>query len=284
MTRLIFRETVSTGATVAACDFLASRTGLSKSSIKDAMVKGAVRIKRQRGGMKRLRRAKTSLKKGDRIEFYYDEELLSLSPPRAACLDDHIHYTVWYKPAGLLAQGTEFGDHCSLVRQAELFFPLRPVFIVHRLDREAEGLMLLAHNRVAAAKLSLLFRKDEIVKKYRAEVTGRPGEEGYREKIELPLDGKEAITRFEMESFDPQSNTSVLSLTIGTGRFHQIRRHMEMIGHPVVGDPRYGKANKNVDGMRLSAVSLRFLCPFEKREVEFDLPFPYSCKTNDAAP
>lgn len=274
VTYFIFKETVSDEESLKACEFLASRTGLSKSCIKDAMVKGAVRIKRQRGVMKRLRRAKTALKKGNRIEFYYDEKLLSLSPPRSVCLDDHVHYTVWHKPAGLLAQGTAFGDHCSLTRQAELLFPLRPVFLVHRLDRETEGLMLLAHSRVAAAKLSLLFQKDGIVKKYRAQVLGRPGEEGQRGKIELPLDGKEAITHFEMKSFDPQSNTSVVNLTIETGRFHQIRRHMEMIGHPVVGDPRYGKTNKNVDGMRLTAVSLRFLCPFQQREVQFDLPLP----------
>ena len=272
MTHLIFKETVGDGGIPAACDFLASRTGLSKSRVKDAMNKGAVRVGRRRGGMKRLRRATAQLKAGNKIEFYYDKELLSLKPAAAICLEDLQYYSMWYKPPGLLAQGSAFGDHCSLTRQAELLFSRRPVFVVHRLDREAEGLMLLAHSRIAAAKLSAVFRGDGISKKYFAEVLGRIGEEGCKGKIELPLDGKEAITDFTIESFDPQSDTSSVTLTIRTGRSHQIRRHMELLGHAVIGDPRYGKGNKNAEGMQLSAISLAFFCPFLGREVQYDLP------------
>jgi tRNA pseudouridine32 synthase/23S rRNA pseudouridine746 synthase len=278
MTKFIFRKTVGACGSVTACDFLASGTGLSKSRVKDAMNKGGVRVKRKSGGMRRLRKATTELKTGDMIEFFYDEKLLSLKPPRAVCLNDHVHYSVWYKPAGLLAQGTAFGDHCSLTRQAELFFPSRRVFLVHRLDREAEGLMLLAHSSSAAAKLSELFTKNLILKEYRARVLGNMGEKGRRGTIDLPLDGKEALTDFEVESFDPESDTSIVRLTIRTGRLHQIRRHLEMYGHPVMGDPKYGRGNKNTEGMRLSAVSLRFRCPFQEREVEFTLQLQKGCK------
>lgn len=274
MNQLRLRETVGTSDNLRACDFLASRTGLSKSRIKDAMNKGAVRLRRKRGGMSRLRKAKAELTAGDRIEFHYDEKLLSLTPPRGFCLDDKIHYSVWYKPPGLLTQGTAFGDHCALTRQAELFFPSRRVFLVHRLDREAEGLVLLAHSSLAAAKLSELFRKDRITKKYRAEVLGNIAEEDLEGPINLPLDGRKALTEFKAESFDPESGISIVSLTIRTGRLHQIRRHMETAGHPVIGDPKYGKGNKNREGMRLSAVCLRFFCPFQRKEVEFNLPPP----------
>jgi tRNA pseudouridine32 synthase/23S rRNA pseudouridine746 synthase len=88
----------------------------------------------------------------------------------------------------------------------------------------------------------------------------------------MPLDGKEALTELDVESFDPESDTSVVSLSIKTGRLHQIRRHLEMIGHPVMGDSRYGKGNKNPEGLRLSAVSLHFFCPFQQKEVEFNMP------------
>jgi tRNA pseudouridine32 synthase / 23S rRNA pseudouridine746 synthase len=275
MTKFIFRKTVGACGTITVCDFLASGTGLSKSRVKDAMNKGAVRIKRKSGRMRRFRKATTELKTGDMIEFFYDEKLLALKPPRAVCLDDHVHYSAWYKPAGLLAQGTAFGDHCSLTRQAELLFPSRRVFLVHRLDREAEGLMLLAHSSSAAARLSELFQKNRILKEYRAKVLGDMGEEERRGTIDLPLDGKEALTEFEVESFDPESDTSTVRLTIKTGRLHQIRRHLEMSGHPVMGDPKYGRGNKNSEGMRLSAVSLRFRCPFQEREVEVNLPPDY---------
>jgi tRNA pseudouridine32 synthase/23S rRNA pseudouridine746 synthase len=163
------------------------------------MNKGAVWIKKKSGGMKRLRRASASLLQGDRIEIYYDSELLSLKPPEARCLSDQQHYSVWHKPAGLLAQGTNYGDHCSLMRQAELYFrSSREIFLVHRLDREASGVMVLAHSKDAAAKLSGLFQKNLVIKRYRIEVPGNLGERGLHGTIELPLDGKASFTEYDV--------------------------------------------------------------------------------------
>jgi len=255
-----------------ACTFLAEKSRLSKSRIKDAMNKGAVWI-RKKGKTVRLRRATTSLKPGDLLELHYDEALLKIHPPEARLIHDAQHYSVWYKPPGLMAQGTPYGDHCSLVRQAELFFsPVRPVFLVHRLDREASGVMLIAHSKIAAAALSRLFQTNSVRKEYRAEVLGNIGERGRRGKIEILLDGKEAATDYEMLLYEPEKNISTIRVYITTGRLHQIRRHFAMFGFPVMGDPRYGKGNKNRAGLRLSAVSLSFLCPFSKREGEYRIP------------
>jgi tRNA pseudouridine32 synthase/23S rRNA pseudouridine746 synthase len=252
-----------------ACDFLASKTGISKMKVKDAMNKGAVWIKKK-GRLARLRKATTLLQPGAHIELHYDSNLLSLVPPKPKLISDQMNYSVWLKPSGLMAQGTMFGDHCSLLRQAELFFQMkRPVFLVHRLDREADGIMLIAHTKEAAARLSELFQKKEIVKEYRIEVLGSLGEPGRKGTIDLPLDGKTAVTDYETIHYDARKNTTTASAFIKTGRLHQIRRHFDMIGHPVMGDPKYGKANKNKEGMKLTAVSLKFLCPFSHREVEF---------------
>ena len=252
-----------------ACDFLASKTGLSKMKIKDAMNKGAVWIKKK-GKLHRLRKATTQLQAGAHIELHYDAGLLSLVPPKPVLIDDQAHYSAWRKPAGLMAQGTLFGDHCSLLRQAELFFHMtRPVFLVHRLDRESDGIMLIAHSKEAAAKLSALFQQKEIVKEYRVEVLGILGEQDAKGTLDLPLDGKPAVTDYVVLSHDLQKNTSTMSAFIKTGRLHQIRRHFDMVGHPVMGDPRYGKENKNKEGMKLTAVSLNFRCPFTRRNVEF---------------
>lgn len=269
MRKTIFKTTIDTAPSETACDFLAAKTGLSKSRVKDAMNKGAVWLRGKRGKMRRLRRATAPLRAGEHIEFCYDEKLLSLNPPEARCLSDQGQYSVWYKPPGLLAQGTMYGDHCSLLRQVELYFhPPRETFVVHRLDREASGLMLVAHSKNAAAKLSALFHNNRIIKKYRAEVLGNPGVQTHN-IIELPLDGKSAFTEYETESYDPVENTSTVSISIRTGRLHQIRRHFDMIGHPVMGDPKYGKGNKNTEGMKLTAVSIRFRCPVNNREMEF---------------
>jgi tRNA pseudouridine32 synthase/23S rRNA pseudouridine746 synthase len=271
--KFIFTTTVSAGAPGAASAFLSEQTGLSRSVIKDAMNKGAVWLRRKNGKMNRLRRATASLIPGDQVDMYYDGRLLALRPPEALCLSDQRQYSVWFKPAGMLAQGTQYGDHCSLLRQAELYFrSSRKVFLVHRIDREASGVMLLAHNRDAAAKLSGLFQKKLVRKRYRIEVLGNPGGKEKRGTIDQPLEGKPSFTEFVVISYDRPTNIAVVDVITRTGRLHQIRRHFDMTGFPVIGDPKYGTGNKNTSGMKLSAVSLGFHCPFSNSEVQYSVP------------
>lgn len=272
MQKFVLKTMVKPGDPEMVCEFLAGQCRLSKGKIKDAMQKGAVWSGKSHGRQRRVRRAKTVLQAGDVISFYYDEELLARIPPTPWCLADHKGYSVWYKPAGLLAQGTNYGDHCSLGRQAQrLSGRGREVYVVHRLDREASGLMVLAHTREAAAGLSALFQRREVDKGYRVEVLGDPLLKVASNIIDLPLDGKPTITLFAVESHYPHNNTSIVRVSIKTGRLHQIRRHFAMIGCPVIGDPVYGKGNKNSSGMRLTAISLRFCCPITGRDVEFFL-------------
>lgn len=278
---------VGPGTSPNVSQLLSERSGLSKSRVKDAMNKGAVWVRMKKGGLRRLRRATATLREGDCLEFHYDEKVLSLEPAEAVCLSDQRHYSVWYKSAGTLAQGTKYGDHRSLLRAAELHFRCsREVYLVHRLDREASGLMLVAHSSRAAASLSELIRENRIEKMYQAEVLGRPGDEGMRKTIDLPLDGKPSVTEFQVESYNSDTGTTKVSVVIATGRLHQIRRHFALTGHPVIGDPKYGKGNKNSEGMKLEAVSLKFRCPFLKSDVfyktspAFKVPEKSSCEIN----
>ena len=200
----------------------------------------------------------------------YDADLLARVPPDASRLWHCRDYSLWYKPPGLLAQGNEYGDHASLLRQAELADPLRkPMYLIHRLDREARGLMLLAHNQTAARQLSQMFQRQQVSKLYEVKVLGKPvvaqGE------INQMLDGKTAKTRYVLQTHDAASNTSVLHVEIDTGRTHQIRRHLEGLGHPVMGDPRYGLGNKTAEGLQLTALRLAFTCPLTNTPREFDL-------------
>jgi len=265
----IIYKTTGTNPPSQAADLLALRTGLSKGRIKDAMIKGAVWIKRK-GSMKRLRKATTVLSPHDHVEIHYDEKLLLIRPPEPRLLSDQRYYSVWFKPSGLMAQGTMFGDHCSLLRLAELHFQVqRPVFLLHRLDREADGIMIVAHSKESAARFSELFQKKLITKEYCVEVMGDLEKQGKKGTIAMPIDNREAVTEYKVISYDPQQNSTLVSVYISTGRLHQIRRHFEMIGFPVMGDPKYGKGNKNKEGMKLTAVSLKFHCPFSKQEVTF---------------
>lgn len=254
-------------------DFLAGHSGISKVRIKDAMIKGAVWLKRPKGKKNRIRRARTALKAGDELSFYYDEKLLALTPPMAECISDQKRYSVWFKPAGLMTQGTKYGDHCCLLRGVELVFKnKRKVFLIHRLDREASGIVLLAHDKQAAARLSRLFQNRQIIKRYRAKVLGNLAQKKTEDSIQIPLDDKPAITEYKVLNFDRSSNITLVNITIQTGRKHQIRRHFDMIGHPVMGDPRYGEGNKNSEGIQLTATALEFECPFSGKCKVFKIP------------
>jgi tRNA pseudouridine32 synthase/23S rRNA pseudouridine746 synthase len=258
-----FRHAIQSNEEGTLCDVLALKTGLPKSRVKRAMISGAVWHQKPAGKMRRVRRATTAVCTGDHIAIYYDESILNLQPPVAQCLKDNRRYSIWRKPAGLMTQGSPFGDRCALTRQVEQHFrPPRPVFLVHRIDRETTGLVIIAHDRKAAALFTELFKKRKIEKRYQAVVMGNPDAEGGQGCIDAPLNGRPAQTKYHLLHYDATTDQSRLQVEIISGRHHQIRRHFELIGHPVVGDPRYGRGNKNRRGLQLVAYGLKFVCPF----------------------
>jgi tRNA pseudouridine32 synthase/23S rRNA pseudouridine746 synthase len=263
----------STGAAETAVDALARISALPKGRIKDALAKGAVTLTRG-GKTKRIRRSTFALQHGDTLALHYNPDVLALVPPAAQLIADEKQYSVWNKPAGLLAQGTQEGDHCALLRIAELKLK-REVFLVHRLDREAAGLMLIAHTPKAAAAFSALFASTDaatrIRKLYRVEVKGTAPEQG---EIALPIDGKPALTRFTRVAMNSARNSSTLDVELVTGRKHQIRRHCAESGFPVLGDPQYGENNKDARGLQLFAVTLEFTCPLTGRPRAYRVDFP----------
>lgn len=248
---------------------------LSKGRLKDAMNKGAVLWRRGKQN-KRLRRAQADLLVGDSLELHYDEQLLQRSCDPAVLIHELPGYSVWFKPAGMLSQGNEWGDHLALLRFAELHWQgKRQVFLLHRLDREASGLVLIAHTKQAAAAFSQMLQQHKIEKEYRIEVKGQLSEELIaKAALNYPLDGKACSTEFALESYSEERRTSIIRVKLITGRKHQIRRHFAQAGHPVMGDPAYGSGNKNEQGLMLQAVKLKFICPFRKTAMEFVVPDP----------
>lgn len=261
---------------------LGQATGLSKGRIKDAMAKGACWVRRS-GKKKRLRarRATSPAFVGDEVEFFYDRRLLATSAPEGRLLEDLRAYSVWFKPAMLLSQGTDYGDHCSLLRQVELWgrATKREAFLLHRLDREAEGLMLFAHNSRTSGKFGQLFQQGEIDKYYRVRVYGDAksllGSEG---EISTPLDGRPALSRYrlvqtgdDVASQGPDGPVSTLDVKIVTGRTHQIRRHLASKGLPVIGDGKYGGRPAPGAKLALRAYRLRFRCPISGKEKVCDV-------------
>jgi tRNA pseudouridine32 synthase/23S rRNA pseudouridine746 synthase len=240
---------------------------LSKQQLKQAMQKGAVWLKPVgRKSQKRLRRVTQDLKTGDKLALYYDADLLAKTVEPASLVADEKHYSIWNKPAGMLAQGTLYGDHCSLLAFAELHLePRRKCFLVHRLDSAANGLMLIAHSERAAAEFSKMFQQRQLTKRYRVMVEGLF--DASIKTINEVLDDKEAITQIETVTHMPD-NRSELVVGIETGRKHQIRRHLAALGHPVIGDAEYGSSFRK-EPLQLTAAELSFVCPLTRQQQNY---------------
>ncbi|MBV2129041.1 pseudouridine synthase [Arsukibacterium indicum] len=244
---------------------------LTKGRLKDAMNKGAVQLLAR--PVKRLRRAQYALQVGQVLQLHYDPDILSRSCPSAALIADFRSYSVWFKPAGMLSQGNEWGDHLSILRFAEQHFGSRPVFLLHRLDREASGLVLIAHTKAAAAAFSKLIAARQLSKTYLVQVKGALAADLLAAgEISLALDGKACLTRFKQLTYQSETDTSWLEVDLISGRKHQIRRHFAAAGHPVMGDPRYGENNKNESGLALQACAVAFVCPMQQHQRLIALP------------
>lgn len=265
-------EFTVTKAEQTALDLLAEGTGLSKQRIKDAMNKGAVWWT-LKGKTLRLRRATKVLYKGSTIQFFYDEQVLSRKPETAVLIHDALRYSIWYKPHGMLAQGSQWGDHCSILRWVEVHgeYPSggakRDCFLVHRLDADAAGLMLIAHDSQTAAKLSMLFQGRDIKKYYQAWVVGNCETSTTGLTLDDELDGKTAITH--IQKINHADTKTLLDIHIETGRKHQIRRHLSTMGHPIIGDRTYG--TKATQPMQLLAYRLEFVCPVTQQNLIIEL-------------
>lgn len=284
--------------------FLSRQHGeLSRSQIQRAIEEGHVRVN--------SRQSKTGLKLkgGDIVAVHWPDPKPSVMLPEAMDLDilyEDAHLLVVNKPAGLVvhpAAGHHGGTlvngllhHCRDL--SGIGGVLRPG-IVHRLDKDTSGLMVVAKTDVVHRALSDQFKARRVKKTYQALVYGDIREEAG--SIDLPIGrhpverqrmstrsrrGKEAITRWEVrERF---GMATLLDVFIETGRTHQIRVHFHAIGHPVVGDPVYGKAQslqgnrnrdlreylKKMNRQALHAKALRFYHPIRQIDIEFSSVLP----------
>ena len=264
-------EVIDQGS-ITAIELLSNYSNLSRHKIKQLMHKGAVWLTHG-NNTSRIRRATRKLPVGSILHLYYDEYVLAQMPPKAHLICDEGDYSVWFKPAGMLSQGSKYGDHTSIYRWAETHLqPQRNAFLVHRLDRSTQGLILLAHSKKAAATLAKMFRERKIKKYYQAIVKGYPEPQ----TIDTDIDGRQAISRILSVTETEQATYTLLDIQILTGRKHQIRRHLSEIGFPVLGDRLHGQApdNGQLPRLYLSASKIMFTSPFDGQEKNYQLNQP----------
>ena len=246
-----------------AVDLLSELSGLSRSKVKNAMTKGAVWLE-QNGSQKRLRRAKRKLEASDKVALFYSEKILDVEPAQPVMVADQSDFSIWHKPSGLMSSGSRFGDHCAIDRVIERQLD-RPTFLVHRLDRYARGLMVLAHNRHTAAALARQFEHRSVEKVYQAIVNGILDS---ALDLESPVDGKPAISH--VSPLKSSYDKTLVEVRIETGRKHQIRVHLSNAGYAIVGDRQY--AVDQSGDMQLAAVRLAFEHPGTRERVSYELP------------
>lgn len=162
---------------------------------------------------------------------------------------------------------------------------LRPG-IVHRIDKDTSGLIMAAKNDKSHASLSAQLKEHSVTRKYIALVHGNLSHD--QGTVDAPIgrdtqdrkmytvterNSKHAVTHFQvMERF---GDYTLLELKLETGRTHQIRVHMKFIGHPLVGDPMYGRSKGiKMDGQALHAAVLGFIHPSTSEYIEFSAPLP----------
>ena len=160
--------------------------------------------------------------------------------------------------------------------------------IVHRLDKDTSGVLVVAKNDKAHINLSNQIKNHEVEKTYIALVRGIVKEneatinmpigrnKNDRKKMAVEKDGKEAITNFKVLERYPKDNCTLLEVKIETGRTHQIRVHLSHIGYPVIGDEVYsnGKNKWGIKGQCLHAKKLKFKHPITGKEMEFEAELP----------
>ena len=203
-----------------------------------------------------------------------DEHLLVVDKPAGIVVHPSAGHAGGTLVHGLLAHSIEGGDE-----------PERPG-IVHRLDRDTSGLLVVARSDEAHRRLQELLRRRELVREYLALVRGRPRSRAGR--IEAPIgrdrrdptrhsldspSAREAVTAFELVELLPAH--ALLRVRLETGRTHQIRVHLAAVDLPVAGDPVYGVAGDlGLERQFLHAARLAFPHPFDGREVEVSSPLP----------
>lgn len=179
------------------------------------------------------------------------------------------------KPSGLLSvpgRGEDKQD--CLIKRVQTEYP--DALIVHRLDCDTSGLLVMARGKEMHRRLSLLFQNRQVEKRYVAVVEGKLAQDSGQVDLPLIVDwpnrplhkvdfetGKPSLTDYRVLSYDAAGHYSRIELTPQTGRTHQLRVHMQVLGHPILGDSLYADpaTKAKSDRLLLHAEYLAFLHP-----------------------
>ncbi len=241
----------------------------------------------------------TALRPGDEVKVNLTREFKVFYNRRLKIVYEDDDIIVVNKGYGLLSMGTDKikeGTAYDILRDyLKWQDPRNKLFIVHRLDRDTSGLMVFAKNVEAKECLQHNWNNMVLSRKYLAVVEGRPdpaeGEirsylaENTRFEVystDDPKEGQLAVTRYR--TLKSRNGYSLMEVELDTGRKNQIRVHMKDLGHPIIGDRRYGAKSSPLHRMALHAQTLRFVHPITRKDMNFSTPVPISFAKTVAGP
>lgn len=233
---------------------------------------------------------------GDRLEVVLPEEASSEhivpTPMPLSILYEDEDLMVINKAANVPIHPSQGNFSNSLANGLAWYFEEKQesfVFrAINRLDRDTTGLLIVAKNALSSCILSDMVKKRQIHRTYLAAVNGDlsvqpegtidvpiarlPG--STIERIPDPVHGESALTHYQLLSYQPETDTSLLKIRLETGRTHQIRVHMKYIGHPLYGDFLYNPDYRFLNRQSLHSWKLSFSHPVTNIPMEFTAPVP----------
>lgn len=252
----------------------------TRSGFKKAIKKGLVLINGQKGSTALF------ISGGEKIELYQENTINKFS--KELKLPLKVHYeddflAIIEKPAGVLVSGNSFVTIYNALPQnlkASSQTDATHLTPVHRLDYPTSGLLLIGKTTNSIRALNKLFEEKEILKIYYAITIGKMISEG---SINLPIDNKEAFTKYRVEKTVASERFQYLNLvklTPFTGRKHQLRKHLFSINNPILGDRDYHLPDKLLKGkgLYLHAKSLEFTHPINKQKIKIISELPKKFK------
>jgi tRNA pseudouridine32 synthase/23S rRNA pseudouridine746 synthase len=208
-------------------------------------------------------------------------------PPRVVLADEHL--IAVDKASGLLSvPGRDINNRDCVVSRLEQEYG--QILVVHRLDYDTSGLLLLARNAKTQSELSKQFQNRSVDKVYEAMVSGLVEHDEGEINLPLALDwpnrplhkvdhetGKPSLTRYRVMARDAENQRTRLGLFPVTGRSHQLRVHLQALGHPILGCPLYGNPQSQAAAERLllHAKMLEFTHPMTGERIRLEAPVPF---------
>jgi 23S rRNA pseudouridine1911/1915/1917 synthase len=257
----------------------------SRNSVKGILSRGQVLV-----NGKVSTQFNDPLNPGDRVQIHERVATNEVKMTGVTILHEDNDLIVIEKEPGLLSIASEDEKHLTAYRQLTDYVrnvnPKNRIFVVHRLDRDTSGVMVFAKNKEAQQTLQNSWQESVRERTYIALVEGAVKKDGTvtswltENKMFMvysspkPNDGKKAITHYKV--LQSNRNFSLLQVNLDTGRKNQIRVHMSDIGHPVVGDKKYGSRNNAIGRLGLHANAIELKHPTTGESMRFESKTPAS--------